>query len=226
MDISALYETAKNFAEIIRQKNPSYADDPDACLALIVANTGDMYSGITSLSINEGSPEIVSADTIAAMSLVLSGAKAKQLIIVTLDEDHACFDANEKALRILIKAAPENGTCEVVLSPEEAAPAASLLPNANEEFLSGFDDVDAPEEAASAEAAPAAANTPLGAPADFASGFDVDDSNPFAASNGGQGGEIKSFYDQPADAQQQGASGFNNPYAQQQGMPQQGGFPQ
>ena len=236
MEINALYETAKNFAGILKQNYPHFESDPDACLALIIADSGDIYSGVSSVTINEGTPEALPAENIAAMSLVTSGAKARQMIIITL-EDYGFFEPNENALRILVNASPENGSCQVALSPEEASPAAALLPNAAEDFMSGYDDTDVPETTAAAPEAPAADAASLGAPAEFANGFDVDETNEFAASGGGSS-EVKSFYDQPADAQQQGASGFNNPYAAaqqgvnpqqggfQQGYPQQGGYPQ
>ena len=227
MEINALYDTAKNFAGILKEKYPSLESDPDACLAIIVADTGDFFSGVSSVTINEGTPEVLPAEKIAAMSLVTSGAKASQMIIITL-EDYGFSDPSEDALRILINASPENGSCQVALSPDEASPAAGLLPNAAADFLSGYDDADVPETAAAPAADTSVASTAsLGAPAEFANGFDVDETNEFAAA-GGASSDVKSFFDQPADAQQQGASGFNNPYAApQQGVnPQQGGFPQ
>ena len=227
MEINALYDTAKNFAGILKEKYPSLESDPDACLAIIVADTGDFFSGVSSVTINEGTPEVLPAEKIAAMSLVTSGAKASQMIIITL-EDYGFSDPSEDALRILINASPENGSCQVALSPDEASPAAGLLPNAAADFLSGYDDADVPETAAAPAADTNVASTAsLGAPAEFANGFDVDETNEFAAA-GGASSDVKSFFDQPADAQQQGASGFNNPYAApQQGVnPQQGGFPQ
>ena len=173
MEINALYETAKNFAGILKQNYPHFESDPDACLALIIADSGDIYSGVSSVTINEGTPEALPAENIAAMSLVTSGAKARQMIIITL-EDYGFFEPNENALRILVNASPENGSCQVALSPEEASPAAALLPNAAEDFMSGYDDTDVPETTAAAPEAPAADAASLGAPAEFANGFDVD----------------------------------------------------
>ena len=124
MEINALYDTAKNFAGILKEKYPSLESDPDACLAIIVADTGDFFSGVSSVTINEGTPEVLPAEKIAAMSLVTSGAKASQMIIITL-EDYGFSDPSEDALRILINASPENGSCQVALSPDEAPPAAA-----------------------------------------------------------------------------------------------------
>ena len=105
MEINALYDTAKNFAGILKEKYPSLESDPDACLAIIVADTGDFFSGVSSVTINEGTPEVLPAEKIAAMSLVTSGAKASQMIIITL-EDYGFSDPSEDALRILIKIIP------------------------------------------------------------------------------------------------------------------------
>ena len=228
MENNALYETAKVFAGVLKQRYPYLDEESDACLALIVADSGSVFSGVSSIAINEGTPEVLPAEKIAAMSLITSGETARQMIIITID-DNSFFEPDVDVLRMLVNHSPENGSCQVVLSPEEAAAAASLIPNAAEDFMSGYDDdVEAPAQTDAPEA-PAAPS--LEAPAEFVDGFEVDETNPFAAS-GGAASEVKSFYDQPADAQQQGASGFNNPYAapgepqQQGGFPQQGGYPQ
>ncbi|MDO4863891.1 MAG: hypothetical protein Q4A05_06960, partial [Ruminococcus sp.] len=223
MENNALYETAKYFAGILKQKYPYLGVESDSCLALIVADSGDVFSGVSSVTLNEGTAEVLPAEEVAAMSLITAGAKASQLIIITID-DYSFFEPNETALRMLVNAAPENGSCQVVLSPEDSAPVASLIPNAVEDFMSGYDDIDTTQETPAEETAPDAASS-LGAPAEFSEGFDIDETNPFATS-GGAASEVQSFYDQPADAQQQGVSGFNNPYAppQQEGYPQQGGF--
>ena len=211
MEINALYETAKYFAGILKQRYPYLEENADSCLALIVAESGDVFSGVSSIAINEGTPEILPAEEIAAMSLVTSGQKASQMIIITID-DNSFFEPSENSLRLLVNAAPENGSCQVALSPEESATAASLIPNMAEDFMSGYDDFDVSEETSSESIASDSDSSSLGAPAEFANGFDIDETNPFASSSSSNS-EVKSFYDQPADAQQQGASGFNNPYA-------------
>ena len=69
--------------------------------------------------------------------------------------------------------------------------------------MSGYDFDDTQETAPEAEAPTEDANPSLAPPAEFANGFDIDETNPFATA-GGSNSEVKSFYDQPADAQQQG----------------------
>ena len=54
MEINTLYETAKYLAGILKQKYPYLEADADACLALIVAESGDIYSGVSSITFNEG----------------------------------------------------------------------------------------------------------------------------------------------------------------------------
>jgi hypothetical protein len=222
MEISSFYNTAKNFAATVKQQRPELVTE-DACLCLIVADSGDIFSGITSISIDEGTVETLPAEKIAVMSVITAkNVKAKQLILISLD-DFSFFQPEDDVLAMLVNSSVDNSSCQVILSPEEAVSAASLVPaSAAPDFLSGYDDAESP--------APA-----LGAPADFAAGFDVDSSNPFYAENNGgaaaqnqQGENLNFLYEQPEEAQQRGASGFPGLYAaQQQGYPQQqGGFPQ
>ena len=217
MEIGSLYNTAKNFAETLKHSRPELTNY-DACLCLIVADSGDIYSGVSSVSINEGTVQEVPAERIAVMSAITAKhVIAKQLIVISLD-DYSYFKPEDEAIALLVNASVDNGSCQVVLSPDETATAASLAPaSAVSDFLSGYDET--PEQ--------------LGAPAEFASGFDVDSTNPF--NNGeadNKADSLNSLYEHPEEAQQMGASGFPNVYAQQgypqqqQGFPQQQGYPQ
>jgi len=213
MEIGSLYNTAKNFAETLKQKRPELTQY-DAELCLIIADTGDIYSGVSTVSINEGAVEDVSAAKIAVMSVVTAKhVIAKQLIVVSLD-DFIYIRPDDEALGILVNSSVDNSSCEIVLSPDEAVTAASLVPASEApDFLSGYDEAD------------------LGAPAEFANSIDVDSANPFNNETGNQDGAPNSLYAHPEEAQMQGASGFPNinPNQQQgypQGYPQQGGFPQ
>ena len=212
MEIGSLYNTAKNFAETVKHSRPELASY-DACLCLIVADSGDIYSGVSTVSINEGTVEEVPAERIAVMSAITAKhVIAKQMIVISLD-DYSYFKPEDEAISLLVNSSVDNSSCQVVLSPEEAVSAASLAPaSAAPDFLSGYD--EAPEQ--------------LGAPAEFASGFDVDAANPFNNEDAGKADSLNSLYEHPEEAQQMGASGFPNLYAQQpqQGYPQQQGFPQ
>ena len=213
MDKSTLYSTAQNFAKKIKEARPDMTSDPDACLCLIVANSQDIFSGVTSIKVDEGNVETFAAEDIAANALIAAGgARAAQMILITLD-DNSFMTPSESCLARMMRASVENGACEIIQSPEESVTAASLVTSvATPDFLSGYDDdTPAPEQKESAK---------VGAPAEFAEGFDVDEGNPFyggpsaaseiPASQGGAG--VNSLYDQPADAQEVGASGFPNPY--------------
>ena len=213
MEIGSLYNTAKNFAETLKQNRPELTQY-DAELCLIIADTGDIYSGVSSVSINEGAVEPVSAAKIAVMSVVTAKhVIAKQMIVVSLD-DFIYIRPDDEALGILVNSSVDNSSCEVVLAPDEAVSAASLVPASEApDFLSGYDEAD------------------LGTPAEFANSIDVDSANPFNNETGNQDGAPNSLYEHPEEAQMQGASGFPNinPNQQQgypQGYPQQGGFPQ
>ena len=215
MEIGSLYNTAKNFAETVKIARPELVNY-DACLCLIVADTGDIFSGISSISINEGTVENVPAEKIAIMSAVTAKKTiAKQLILISLD-DYSYFRPDDDALSLLVNSSVDNSSCQIILSPEESVPAASLVPaDVTPDFLSGYD--ESPE---------------LGAPADFAEGFDVENTNPFnsntapgPADDPSQNGDLNFLYEHPEEAQQRGASGFPNLSAgQQQGYPQ--GYPQ
>ena len=209
MEIGSLYNTAKNFAETVKHSRPELANY-DACLCLIVADSGDIYSGVSSVSINEGTVQDVPAERIAVMSVITAKhVIAKQLIVISID-DYSYFKPEDEAIALLVNASVDNGSCQVVLSPDETATAASLAPaSAVTDFLSGYDET--PEQ--------------LGAPAEYASGFDVDSTNPFNNGEEDKADSLNSLYEHPEEAQQMGASGFPNVYAQQ-GYPQQQGFPQ
>lgn len=117
MEINALYETAKYFAGMIKQSYPYLEADSDACLALIVTDSGDVYTGVTGITINEGNPVALPAEEIAAMTLITSGKIARQMVIITI-EDYSFCEPTEDTLRMLVNSTPENGSCQVVLSSE------------------------------------------------------------------------------------------------------------
>ena len=206
MEIGSFYNTAKNFAETLKEKRPELVNY-DANLCLIIADSDDIYSGVSTVSINEGTVEDVSAEKIAVMSIIAAKRViAKQMIVISLD-DYSYFKPDEEALALLVNSSVDNSSCKVVLSPDEEVIATSIVPaDAAPDFLSGYDEAE------------------LGAPADFASGIDVDSANPFNKETNNQDA-ANSLYENTEAAQQQGASGFPNVYAQQ-GYPQQGGFPQ
>ena len=213
MEIGSLYNTAKNFAETLKQKRPELTQY-DACLCLIIADTGDIFSGVSTVSINEGAVEDVSAAKVAVMSIITAKRViAKQLIVISLD-DYSYFRPDDDALGLLVNSSVDNSSCQVVLSPDEQVSAATLVPASEApDFLSGYDEAD------------------FGAPAEFASGIDVDSANPFNNETSTQDGAPNSLYENTEAAQQQGASGFPNLTPNQQhGYPQQGypqgGYPQ
>ena len=216
MDKNTLYDTAKNFAKVIKTQKSEAAFVPDSCLCLIVADSQEIFSGITSIKIDEGTVEIFPAEDIAANALIASGkAKAKNMIVISLEDD-SFFRPNDKCLAKLIHASVDNGACEVVLSLEEAVNLANLVPTeAGQSFLEGYDD-DTPDPTAMPNV-----SAPVGAPAEFANGFAVDESNPFYAENNEAAPDVAVVQNKTAQT--------NNPYEQQpmNGMPNPmvGGFP-
>ena len=230
MDKNTFYETAKNFAKVIMSNKPEAAFAQDSCLCLIIADSQEIFSGITTISINEGSVEEVAAEDIAANALIANGkAKARQMIVISLD-DNSFFKPNEECIARLMRASVDNGACEVLISPEETANAASLAPAVSgQNFLEGYDDDG--DEAPAPDAMPSA---PVGAQADFANGFDIDENNPFYANPDAAPGAANAAHDSVQNSMQNALQqqGYPQGYPQQQGgfpqgyPQQQGGFPQ
>ena len=229
MDKNTFYETAKNFAKVIMSNKPEAAFAQDSCLCLIIADSQDIFSGITTISINEGSVEEVKAEDVAANALIADGkAKARQMIVISL-EDNSFFKPNEECIARLMRASVDNGACEVMISPEETVNAATLAPAVSgQNFLEGYDD----DGTVPAEPAPNP-SAPVGAPADFASGFDIDESNPFYANPDSAPAAASAAHDSVQNSMQnvlnniQQQGGFpQGGYPQQGAFPQQGGFPQ
>ncbi|MBQ1519295.1 MAG: hypothetical protein IIZ53_05500 [Ruminococcus sp.] len=223
MEKSTLYSTAQNFANKIKEARPEIGSDPDACLCLIIADSQEIFSGVSSIKVDEGTVEANPAEDIAVNALIAAGGvKAKQMILITLD-DNIFMQPNEGCLARMMKTSVDNGACEIMTSMDEAVSAAGLVTSVSTpDFLSGYDD-DTPVPS---ETAP---GVPVGAPAEYSAGFDVDVNNPFyggdssASMSSVPGGDVNALYDQPSDAQEVGASGFPQPYMQPiQGYPQQG----
>ena len=141
MDKSTLYSTAQNFANKVKEARPDITSDSDACLCLIIANSQEIFSGITGIKIDEGTVETYAAEEIAANALIAAGgARATQMILITLD-DNSFMQPSENCLAKLMRASVENGACEIILNPEESVTAASLVTSvATPDFLSGYDD--------------------------------------------------------------------------------------
>ncbi|MCR5167470.1 MAG: hypothetical protein K6C13_09660 [Oscillospiraceae bacterium] len=235
MDIDAFFKQAKQLADKAADQDPAVKDDPDAAFCLILNTEDQIFSGVTEKKADNNDNDSVPAEINAASGLMMtSNSKAKQMIVIRFSDSGIVAPCKE-ALELLLRADSTNGECEVVMSMDNSV-------NANE-ILNGT---------SAGNTENTAEKSSLGAPAEFVDGFDVDTSNPFyEAPQAAPAPEVQSFADnggnnannmnngqgpqymfnQPADAQQQGAAGFN-PYAYQQNQgynqryPQQQGYPQ
>ncbi|MCQ2458910.1 MAG: hypothetical protein MJ081_00915 [Ruminococcus sp.] len=246
MDRNTFYETAKNFAKTLVSSNPKAVVSDDACLCLIIADTQEIFSGITSMKIDEGTAEEFKAEDIAANALIASGKRiAKQMIIVSMNDD-SIVQPNTECLERLVNASVDNGACEVTVSVEEGVNLLSLVPSASgQNFLEGYDDdftETVPQQQPQAQYG-MPQNMSYGGDADFSSGFDVDVTNPFydgaeAAADvpviNGQPVQNANPYGQQANPYQQNPYMNQYPYGQgypqqpygQQGYPYGQGYPQ
>ena len=228
-------------ADKVKQERPNAAADPGTSLCLIITDKDEIFSGVTGVRVIGESVETVCSETNAIMSMIVANqVNAKQMITISFADYRVCTPC-DSCISLLYRASAANSSCQIVTSPDSFTTAEALrmgrasrqepvheeIKPETPDFLSDFDD-----ETSELNAVPA-----FGRPAEFAASADPDESNPFydapAASadpgffTGGTAAEPpKALYEQPSDAQRAGAAGFQNPYAQQQGYPMNGGYPQ
>ena len=211
MVMRSFYNTAKNYAEKVRQEKTAYYSEPGASICLIMADNQEIFTGITGITISEGNVETVHSEANAIMAMMAANrTKAKQMIIVAF-KDQSVLQPCHDCLDMLIRADEDNGKCEIALSPDSSDTAINLkaaVTTVSADFL---------EQKSEKEDAPT-----LGAPAEFVSGFEFDADNPFLDSGTAEPpSEVKTIQQDTAQADQ---SPMQQPYAQQQGMYQQ--YPQ
>ena len=235
MEIGAFYNTAKSFADRVKQEKPNYTEGTDSAICLIMSDKQEIFSGVTSVKFLEGGIAELHAEE-AAISAMLAahGSVAVQMITVDFANGNILKPCKQ-CLDLLTGINENNNNCEIAVTAEETVTAMVLKAQSADsdmanDFLAGFD-VETSSEPA------------LGSPADFSAGFEVDESNPFFEADGGQSApEVVAFAGsgttssgQPQTAygnQQQINRGFspNTMNPQQQGYPQQSypqqGYPQ
>ncbi|MBP3796981.1 MAG: hypothetical protein J6I46_04295 [Ruminococcus sp.] len=244
MEINELYNTAKQYADMIRQEKPDFVSESESAVCVIVDQNNQLITGITSVTVKGGLINLIPAETVAVRQLIDNmNGPAKQIVTVSF-KDGAVLETSKASLSILALSGAADGECRVLTSvdadvalkelvdvPEQAAPVAeaaveeaapaveeiSTEPESMEDLMSGF---DVPTEETPAES--------LGEPAEYADGFSVDESNPFFEEAAPDtevktvDSDVKSMFDQPDDATKMGAAGFQG--VPVQGMPMQGGM--
>ena len=212
MKTSALYGIAMDYAETVKKAFPAYVAD-DAELCLIQTADQEMFTGVTSVRIEDDEAVKVSAEENCINSMISEkNTKASQMITVSI-ADGSVKEPSEDIIELLIRANITNRDCGVAVSKNEEKTVVEFLPSQGE--------------------------SESGAPAEFVSGFEFDESNPFFEAEG-QAPEPttahpntqdpKFLYNQPGQGQPQqgGFQGQNMGGFPQQGYPQQGmnGYPQ
>ena len=167
MEISEFYNTAKDYAEQIRQRFSPIASIPGAALSVIEAPGGELYIGTIALGLNDdGKPVILSSQASAMTALTASGKTiAAKIITINLD-DLSTASADDETADILLAASAENYNCEIVTAENTSKTIMELKGGgAADAFFSGFDDGAQDEDVQSEN--------------DFADGVQIDESNPF-----------------------------------------------
>lgn len=216
MVINSFYNTAKTYAEKIRQEKTAYYKEPGATLTLVMSEEQEIFSGVTSIKINEGKVDTIHSEAIAIMSMIAANQpKAKQMITIAF-KDQSVVKPCDECLDMLLNAHPDNGKCEVAVAISETQTAINLksqATNITAEFLEkNTEEVSAPD---------------LGAPAEFVSGFEFDADNPFLASDEVIPEEVKTIASEAAnqtptfDPGMMQQPGYAQQFYQQQGYAQQ-----
>lgn len=205
MVINSFYNTAKTYAEKIRQEKTAYYKEPGATLTLIMSEDQEIFSGVTSIKINEGKVDTIHSEAIAIMSMIAANQpKAKQMITIAF-KDQSVVKPCDECLDMLLNADPDNGKCEVAVEISQSETAINLksqATNISAEFLEkNTEEISVPD---------------LGAPVEFVSGFEFDSDNPFLASDEEIPEEVKTI---ASEAEKQ-------PQTIDPGMMQQPGYAQ
>ncbi len=168
MEISALLNTAKDHAEKIKEKFPAYASQPGASVTVIASALEDIFTGVTTVGINEDfEPTLISSQQAAVTEMKAVG-QTKIDMIVTLKFEDMSIDA-ESDLDMLLAVSADNYNCAVVTSETEAPKIMELKSAGDSDpFFSGFDDFGEEEAGEEEEQAP-----------EFAEQITIDESNPF-----------------------------------------------
>lgn len=185
MNVNELYNTAKKYADMLKQEKSAFVSD-DSSLCLIVTDKNELFTGVTGVRISGGKAETVHAEFNAIMSMKAADqAKAKQMITI-LFKDMSVAKPCDDCLDLLFRLSEDNNGCAVMTAPDSAASAMSLRFGTSDDSADMFSGFDFDDE-------PAADTSSLGAPADYAKAITVDESNPFNATSDEAQTEVVTF---------------------------------
>ena len=218
MVINSFYNTAKTYAEKIRQEKTAYYKEPGATLTLVMSEDQEIFSGVTSIKINEGKVDTIHSEAIAIMSMMAANQpKAKQMVTIAF-KDQSVVKPCDECLDLLLNADPDNSKCEIAVAPTQTETAINLKSQATN-ITAEFLEKDTKTEV---EKVP-----DLGAPAEFVSGFEFDADNPFLAGDEEIPEEVKTIASEAAkqpqtiDPGMMQQPGYAQQVYQQQGFMQQ-----
>lgn len=182
MDINSLYNISREYAERINQNIPDMVSQDNSQLCVIRSGQNKIYTGITGIAVIKGVLTEDSALSRAVRAMNAAGdTKASELINIMFSDYSITVPENDE-LSALTDINPENVSCEVVISMEEAVTASSL----SKQLHSNSEIDEAETLPQQPEFSPADNNN--GSPdfsgsfsnsVEFADGFDIDESNPF-----------------------------------------------
>lgn len=197
MATNMFYNIVKEYAEAFVKQKSEYVLTENTLFCAILTSSHDVFSGITGISLCNGSVESVPAEIIAVNAMFSAGqTKARQMITISLS-DFKVIPPDKLSAELVIQADDENSKCEIFVSKNESVKAYELLGesdmNKAEEFFEGFDGQGTESNKAGKNAFEKMGlvsdngnnsesqnkKSELGAPADFSTGFDVDVTNPF-----------------------------------------------
>ena len=203
MDIGKFYDTAKNYAEKIKEERPGFVWDSYSAICLIITENDEIFTGVTGLKISSGNVVTVSAENNTVMMMIAENTlKAKQMIVISL-EDLRILKPSADCLNLLLRVDSVNEKCEVVVSEETSVCISDFLSDIYD-INESDDDGESIEEVEmlAAEETVQSDNASISyEPDDCVDNVVIDESNPFyeppVDKSKGEEPEIKVLYEQP-----------------------------
>ena len=185
MQINELFEKVKSYADKIAETKPYYSIDSECTLCIIVTDTQELYSGVSSIKVNDNGIENVPAEFNAIMSMIFENkSKVSQMAIISIADKSPRMPA-DNCLDFILRIDDGNSGCEILAAEDKCITAGDLktaFTPMSDALFSIAPETDAPaaEESSGDENAEETKSEPeLGVPAEFVSGFDFDETNPF-----------------------------------------------
>ncbi|MBR6046155.1 MAG: hypothetical protein IKP47_11025 [Ruminococcus sp.] len=179
MNLSELYEKAKEFSDKIRTEKPAFID---RYAAFIAGDNDEVYLGVSGLALRDGKLVNQPADVSAALNMANAGCRVATGLVIISPKSGSVLKPSEEGLALLFKTNAKNDGCLVYLSETDNPTVLKLRFGDNAaSMMDGFDfggDDSAPAPSASA-AAPAAKPAGEKEASNVIRGVGIDENNPF-----------------------------------------------